>query len=124
MANFTIKEDLLKLKGAFVTNIKGKTETKRCLVIPIDDSGLFAGEKGVYLNLTATELREPKYEDTHCLKVQLDREAYNDMTDEERRAIPIIGGMHEFQTQTRTMRVTQTLDAATQIENPDDDLPF
>jgi len=124
MANFSIKEDLLKLKGAFVTNIKGKTATKRCLVIPIDESGLFAGEKGVYLSITASELREPKYEDTHCLKVQLDRDAYNALSEEERRAIPIIGGMHEFQTQTKTMRVTQTLDASTQIENPDDDLPF
>lgn len=51
MGNFSIKEDLLKLKGAFITNFKGRTETKRCLVIPVDDSGLYVGEKGVYLNL-------------------------------------------------------------------------
>ena len=53
MANFSIKADLLKVKGAFVTNLKGKASTKRCLVIPIDESGLFLGEKGCYLNLTA-----------------------------------------------------------------------
>lgn len=46
MANYSIKTDLLKLQGAFVTNIKGKTTTKRCLCIPIDGSGLFLGEKG------------------------------------------------------------------------------
>ena len=46
MGNFSIKEDLLKLKGAFITNFKGRTETKRCLVIPVDDSGLYVGEKG------------------------------------------------------------------------------
>ena len=45
MSNFGIKIDLLKLKNSFVTNIKGKTATKRCLVIPIDDSGVFLGEK-------------------------------------------------------------------------------
>lgn len=28
MANYSIKADLLKLTGAFVTNIKGKTATK------------------------------------------------------------------------------------------------
>lgn len=51
MGNFGIKIDLLKLKNSFVTNLKGKAATKRCLVIPIDDSGVYLGEKGVYLNL-------------------------------------------------------------------------
>lgn len=34
MGNFGIKIDLLKLKNSFVTNLKGKAATKRCLVIP------------------------------------------------------------------------------------------
>lgn len=46
MANFSIKANLLKIKGAFVTNLKGKTATRRCLVIDIDESGMFLGEKG------------------------------------------------------------------------------
>ena len=29
MANYSIKADLLKVKGAFVTNIKGKTKVKK-----------------------------------------------------------------------------------------------
>lgn len=47
MGNFSIKEDLLKLKGAFITNFKGRTETKRCLVIPVDDktAGFMSGKK-------------------------------------------------------------------------------
>ena len=57
MGNFGIKIDLLKLKNSFVTNLKGKALTKCCLVIPIDDSGVYLGEKGVYLNLTAVEMR-------------------------------------------------------------------
>lgn len=57
MGNFGIKIDLLKLKNSFVTNLKGKAATKRCLVIPIDDSGVYLGEKGVHLNLTAVEMR-------------------------------------------------------------------
>lgn len=68
MANYGIKIDLLKLKNSFVTNLKGKAETKRCLVIPIDDSGVYLGEKGVYLNMTAFEMREQRYGDTHVLK--------------------------------------------------------
>lgn len=47
MANYSIKTDLLKLQGAFVTNIKGKTATKKCLCVPIDESGLFLGKQGV-----------------------------------------------------------------------------
>lgn len=37
MANYKIKIDLLKLNGAFVKDIQGKTTTKRCLCLPIDD---------------------------------------------------------------------------------------
>lgn len=96
MANYSIKTDLLKLQGAFVTNIKGKTTTKRCLCIPIDESGLFLGEKGCYLNMTAIEMQNPQYSDTHCIKVSHDREVYERMTDEERAAQPIIGGLHEL----------------------------
>lgn len=123
MANFSIKADLLKIKGAAMINLKGKTATKRCLVIPVDDSGLFVGEKGVYLNLTAVEMREPRYGDTHCVKINLGRDAYNALSEEERKNIPILGGMHELEQQARTMQVTQTVDAAAAVDNPDD-LPF
>ena len=123
MANFSIKADLLKVTGAFMMNLKGKTATKRCLCIPVDDSGLFVGEKGVYLNLTAVEMREPRYGDTHCVKINLGRDAYNALSEEERKNIPILGGMHELEQQARTMQVTQTVDAAAAVDNPDD-LPF
>jgi hypothetical protein len=36
MANYNIKSDMLEITGAFVTNIKGKTAVKRCLVIPAE----------------------------------------------------------------------------------------
>ena len=85
MANYSIKTDLLKLKGAFVTNLRGKTATKRCLIIPVDEAGLFVGEKGVYLNLTAIEMQNPKFSETHCVKVSLDKERYDAMTEEERQ---------------------------------------
>lgn len=53
MSNSSIKVNLLQLKGAFVTNLKGKTATKRCLVIPVDDANIYVGQKGCYLNMTA-----------------------------------------------------------------------
>lgn len=124
MANYSIKTDLLKIRGAFLTNIKGKTATKKCLVIPIENSGLFVGEKGIYLNLTATEMQEPKYGDTHFVKVNLDKEAYNALTDEERQAIPIIGGMREIEPKQRTVLVTRTVEISQPGEDYPDDLPF
>jgi len=124
MANYSIKADLLKLRGAFMMNLKGKTATKRCLCIPVDDAGLFVGEKGVYLNLTAVEMQEPKFGDTHFVKVNLDRAAYDALSEEERKAIPILGGLHELEPQVRTMVVSQTIDAKTAVENAEDDLPF
>lgn len=52
MSNFSIKIDCLKLNGAFMRNLQGRTNTKRCLIIPVDEcDGMFLGEKGCYLNL-------------------------------------------------------------------------
>ena len=120
MGNFSIKEDLLKLKGAFITNFKGRTETKRCLVIPVDDSGLYVGEKGVYLNLTAIEMENPQYKETHCIKQSLDKEIY----EEQRQALPIIGGMRPLVKKAAPqMNVGSTFDGAQAVENTDD-LPF
>lgn len=127
MANFSIKADLLKLRGAFMMNIKGKTAVKRCLCIPVDEAGVFVGEKGVYLNMTAVAMQEPKYGDTHFVKVNLDRDSYNALTEEERRAIPILGGMRELEQRSQVI-TTQTFDASAVRggcdDNPGDDLPF
>ena len=117
MANYSIKTDLLKLKGAFVTNIKGKTTTKRCLCIPIDGSGLFLGEKGCYLNMTAIEMQNSQYGDTHCIKQNLDKGVYDAMTEEQRRAMPIIGSMRPLE------KPQAALDTTYMVET-NDDLPF
>ena len=123
MANYSIKTDLLKLKGAFVTNLRGKTATKRCLIIPVDEAGLFVGEKGVYLNLTAIEMQNPKFSETHCVKVSLDKERYDAMTEEERHAQPIIGGMKQLERKQSEMAVTGQIDGSQAFED-DNDLPF
>ena len=80
-----------------MTNIQGTTTSKRCLCIPVDDSGLFLGEKGVYLSATAIEMANPKFGDSHCIKASVDRAIYDAMSDEERKARPILGGMHELE---------------------------
>lgn len=120
MANFSIKTDLLRLAGAFVTNLKGKTATKQCLVIPVEDAALFVGKNGVYLNLTAIEMREARYGDTHCVKQSLDKERYDALSEDERKALPILGGMHELESKTTAVEVKTT-----EVSDADiDDLPF
>lgn len=122
MSNFGIKIDLLKLKDSFITNLKGKSETKRCLIIPVDDARLFVGEKGVYLNLTGVEMQEARYDDTHFVKQQLPKDVYQAMSDDERAKQPILGSMRPLAATQRQMEVTSTTPAAA-VEDPDD-LPF
>lgn len=118
MANYSIKADLLKVKGAFVKDLKGRTgAVKRCLIIPIEDSGMFLGEKGCYLNMTAIEMREARYNDTHCVKVSLPKEQYDAMTEEERNSTPILGGMHEIKASPKPIDTSA-------VVADDDDLPF
>lgn len=125
MANFNIKLDLRKLAGAFVTDFKGRTETKRCLVIPIDDAALYEGASGIYLDLTAMEMREPRYSDTHCVKQQFGKDAYKAMTEEQRKAIPILGGMREFaQPKQAVPTYAPPLSQAAPGDGQKDDLPF
>lgn len=124
MANFSIKLDLLKVAGAFLTNFKGRTQTKRCLVIPFDDSGMYLGQKGLYLDLTAIELREPQYQDTHCIKQSLPKEVFEQLTDEQKQQLPILGGLRPIERKQEQMNIGNTYDAATAGENGYEDVPF
>lgn len=123
MANFGMRIDLLKLKGAFMKNLIGRTGTKRCLIIPADDcDGIFLGEKGCYLNLTGIEMTDPKYKDTHCIKIDLPKEQREAMSEEDLRSVPILGGMYPIEKKQPTMTVTGTLDSTAFAD--DDFLPF
>lgn len=123
MANFGIKIDLLKLKGAFMKNIVGKTAIKRCLIIPVDEcDGMFLGEKGCYLNLAGFEMKEIKYNDTHCIKVDVSKERRDSMTEEEINAIPILGGMRPIERKQQTMEVTESISITSFAD--DDFAPF
>ena len=93
--NESIKINLQKLHNAALLIIPGRTAKKRCICIPVDDNPeIFVGEKGVYLNLTAIEMKEPgQYGDTHLIKGNIPDDVYRVMTEEERKAQPILGQM-------------------------------
>lgn len=121
MSRFKLKINLLKLQGAFVTTIKGKTETKRCVIIPINDAHLFAGEKGIYLNMQALEFPNGgKYGDSHMIKQEFQRGVYQAMSDDDKKKLAILGSMKAFQNDNPTS-VSEQIDIA---EQESGDLPF
>ena len=94
MSNLAIKVNLLRIKGTSLVNLKSKTGvTKECVIIPVEDCGLFKGEKGVYLDLTALAYREPMYNQTHFIKQSIDKDMYTSLSEEERNNLPIIGSV-------------------------------
>lgn len=125
MSNFSIRLDLLKLQGAFTRNLKGKTATKRCLIIPVDDNDcVFLGEKGCYMNVNAFETRNNQYGDTHLVKPDIPKEKRERMTEEERNAVPILGNMRPIQPQQGTVSGTMQSTDFVNEQGEAEDLPF
>lgn len=87
------KINLLMLKAA-VKKMKATSGEIDCLVIPIEQNKLFRGEKGIYLDIIAFDLA-PKEgsKDTHLVKQSFSKEAREKMTEEEMKAMPILGNL-------------------------------
>lgn len=99
MSNLNIRLNLAALQHT-VQKMKGKSGELEVLVIPIEANHLFKGEKGLYLDATAFELKEPKERngktDTHLVKISLPKEIYSKMTQEEKNAQPIFGNVSSW----------------------------
>lgn len=119
MKRLNLQVDLMKLKHATLTNIKGRAATKRCLVIPVDDADLYVGKKGIYLSMVGYP-NERDGESRHLLKQSFGKEFYEAMSEEERRAAPILGDIVEWIPE--EMKASNTVDMSETDES--DDLPF
>lgn len=99
MSNLSIRLNMAALKHT-VQKMKGKSGEVEVLVIPIEANHLYRGEKGMYLDATAFELKEPKERngktDTHLVKVSLPKEIYSAMSQEEKNAQPIFGNISSW----------------------------
>jgi len=96
MANLNIKLNLQNLNCACRFE-KGKSGLIECLIIPLEANYLFKGEKGVYLDLTAFELKEKKDKRTHLIKQTMPKEVFKAMTDEQKRDTPILGDVSTWE---------------------------
>jgi hypothetical protein len=97
MGNMSIKVNLAALKHA-VRIEKGKSGDQECIIIPISQNYLHKGEKGLYLDLSAFEIKDrskmdASRKDTHLVKQSLPEEVYKAMTEEEKQAMPIVGNV-------------------------------
>lgn len=126
MANISAKINLRQLKNV-VRFIKGKNGNMvECLIIPIKENNLFAGEKGIYLDLQGFELKErkPDQKDTHIVKQSLSKEVFDTMSDQEKKDMPILGNMILWGRREPEPMNFETIGTEPIIEGTADDLPF
>lgn len=128
--NYSVRLNLLKLEGAGVMKIQGKTATKNCIVIPIDSNGIYLSvdekmkAKSAYLDLNVWENREPsKFGDTHAIKVSLPKEMREAMSDEDLSKMQYVGNMRPMLKQSQD-EIQKSVDAPVQSATDEDDLPF
>ena len=97
--NYNGKIDLKKFKNSALIDIKGKTATKRCICIPIEENNLFIGEKGVYFDFILREIAEDKrqFGNSHIICQNIPKEKFEKMSNEEKMAQPILGQIKECQ---------------------------
>lgn len=129
MGNFQGKLDFLKFKNSCVISVKGKTGEKKGVFVPIEDNGLFVTTdennkaKGAYFNFAVFENKYVgKYGDTHMIKQSIDKDTRSKMSDEEKRAIPILGNMKPMEFNNATHAVEPPVAPVSHEE--EDSLPF
>ena len=120
MGNISTKINLAGLKNAAIIK-SGKNKDVDCILIPIAQNNLFKSEKGaVYLDLQGFEYKSQKEgsKDTHLVKQSLPKEVFDKMSDDEKKAMPILGNHIVWgQSGERT-------EAAATTAASEDDLPF
>jgi hypothetical protein len=91
----TFKINLLQYKAAIVKMKNNSGKEVECVAIPIELNNLFKGEKGVYAEFVAFELKEQKNDskDTHLVKQSLPKDVLKAMSDEDKTSLPIFGNL-------------------------------
>jgi hypothetical protein len=124
MANISIKLNLQQLKHVS-REMKGKDgKMIKVIILPVEENQLFEGEKGTYLDITAIQIKNKvgDSKDTHLLKQSFSKEVYDKMSDEEKKAYPILGNAILWgKSEPNPVASEQFPDDANEEE---DDLPF
>lgn len=124
MGNISTKVNLGALKNAAII-MSGKNKDVECLLIPIAQNHLYKNDKGVVsLELIGFEIaadkRKADSKDTHLVKQSLSKDILEKLTDEEKKAFPILGNHVNWdESGGGSSNVSAPVVAATE-----DDLPF
>lgn len=136
MTNYNIKLDLSKLCKTTTMDIQGKTGKVKCVVIPVEENGIFLSDKtgNIYLDFTAYERKEESFGQTHFIKQRVGGTKWKAMTEEERKNIPICGslsptsysdnGYQDNTPQPSTSQSSSNFGGYNNPNNNDVDLPF
>lgn len=95
--NYNFKLDFSKFNGFGLIDLKGKSgQVKKCVVIPVDDNGLFLGEKGTYADLVCFETPQSEY-GSHMVTISKTKEEQeHEKQTGERIRKPIVGNLKPF----------------------------
>lgn len=96
MSNISGKLNLASLQHVIEKRKTKSGEMIDVITLPIKNNNLFLSEKGnVFFDLIAFEVAPDKRkgEDTHLVKQSLDKAVMDKMTDEQKKAMPIIGNL-------------------------------
>lgn len=121
--------NITNIRGAFVRSLKGRSESKPCVIIPIDEQTMFVGEKGIYIDLVAFPLKEEHKngdndERTHSIKQSFRKEFRESLSEDERKAIPFIGNVSVFKRENVATQAAAMPPMEMMPNDNDDDLPF
>lgn len=125
MGNISIKLNLRQLKS-HVMNLKGSNGMVKCLVLPVNENNLHEGEKGLYLDLQAWEIKErkPERKQTHIIKQSYPKELFDKLTEEQKQSIPIIGDAIVWSGYQEPEPNTFEVSQPDSNQPEEDDLPF
>lgn len=118
MENYNIKVNLAKIKGAVA--YKDPSSKKKYLMLPLDNPCFFQGKSGVYLNIAAWQFKDGganSYNESHYLRESLPKSEYEKLSQEEKKAMPIIGSMSVMEFATKQFNGAINMDDC-------EDLPF
>ena len=130
-----VQLNLAKLRGFTIRDIKGRSGPIKCAIIPLGmNPWIYVPEDGKYaiIDMVENKLKTPdKYGHTSFLKAHPKKSVLDNMSEEERFHLPIIGNSRFISTNESYKRTQKydarqsdmTSDVSSELED-DDDLPF
>ena len=124
MGRISTKINLTAFKNAAVIK-SGKNGDVDCILIPIEQNHFFKSEKGaIYLDLVGFETPKEKRKgkDTHLVKQSFSKEVRDAMSEEEEKALPILGNHIDWDQSGEGGG--ERAEAVPTVATKPDDLPF